>query len=504
MTHKTNLGSRRQFLAQLAGSSAVFLLPGMATKAKAKNHNSKPNILFVYTDDQAPWGVGVSGYSYAETPNMDNIARQGAYLKNSFVTTPVCSPARASIMTSRYSTELGIYDFIPHPKHSLYTREWEEVGLNPNLVTWPELLQKAGYKTGLVGKWHLGDWTELDTDKFHPTKQGFDYFMGLTGGGIAVENPVLEENGQESQIPGLTCDILTDRALKFIQSNEKDPFLLCLHYRAPHRKWLPVAEEDWAPFENLDPNLPDPDYPDLDVEKFKQYTREYLASIKGVDRNLGKVLLLLKELNLEKNTVVIFTSDHGYLMGHNGVWHKGNGKWATRHNPPSTETIATGYRPNMYDNSIKVPAMVKWPGVIPAGTVITETTSGLDWYPTICAIAGIDVPKNVLIRGRNMFPLLKGEQIENWDNDFYGEYQMINYCQSYMRMYRTPEWKLVRDFRNPERDELYNLKKDPEENFNLISIKSPVIKKVTEHLHNKIIQKMRELDDPILDMVGNK
>ena len=490
--------TRRKFLSNIAAGLAVSMLPNIVKNIAAQTRLLKPNIVFIYTDDQAPWGVGISGYPYAETPNMDNLARQGAYLKNTFVTTPVCSPARASLITSRYGTELGIYDFIPHPKHRLFNEEWAQVGLNPNLVTFPELLQKSGYATGLVGKWHLGDWTKLDTDKFHPKNHGFDYFMGLTRGGIETKDPLLEEDGTVKKFKGLTVDILTDRACKFLVEHKNHPFLLCLHHRAPHTKWLPVAEEDWAPFENLDPTPPDPDYPDLDVERVKRMTREYLASIRGVDRNLGKILSLLDDLDLTDNTVVIFTSDHGYNMGHNGIWHKGNGKWVTYHDPPATETIAKGYRPNMYDNSVRVPAIVRWPGVIKPGTVVTNTTSNLDWYPTICAMAGIEIPENVIIRGRNILPLLEGEQIENWDDDFYGEYQMVNYCQSYMRMYRTPEWKLVRDFRNPERDELYNLQKDPEENFNLINSNSKVVELISEKLNKKIIEKMKELNDPLL------
>jgi arylsulfatase A-like enzyme len=492
--------TRRSFISKTLTGLALSCAPFASQNLAAQAQTRKPNIIFIYTDDQAAWGTGVSGYPYAETPNMDNLARQGAYLKNSFVTTPVCSPARASLMASRYSTELGIYDFIPHPKHKLFSKEWVDSGLNPALVTFPELLQQEGYSTGLVGKWHLGDWTEGDTNKFHPQNHGFDYFMGLTGGGISPNDPLLEEDGKVKTFKGLTSDILADDALTFIEKNKNHPFLLCLHHRAPHTKWLPVANEDWAPFENLDPIPPEPDYPDLDVERVKKMTREYLASIRGVDRNLGKILSLLDELHLAENTVVIFTSDHGYNMGHNGIWHKGNGKWATLHEPPATDTIAQGYRPNLYDNSIRVPAMVRWPGIIKAGTVVQETTSSLDWYPTICAMAGIEVPKDVIVRGKDIMTLLKGEQINNWDNDFYGEYQMINYCQSYMRMYRTPKWKLIRDFINPERDELYNLKKDPEENFNLIHTNSPVVQNVIKELNKKIVAKMTELDDPILNL----
>jgi uncharacterized sulfatase len=460
----------------------------------------RPNILFVYTDDQAPWGCGVSGYDQAHTPNIDRLAREGAYLKNSFVTTPVCSPARASLMTSRYAGEYGILDFIPHPGHKLYDPS-KAPGLDPKSVTFPEVLQEAGYTTGLIGKWHLGDWTQTDNRQYHPTNHGFDYFMGLTGGGTTPDNPPLEKDGVVRQFKGLTTDILTNEALEFIRREKDHPFLLCVHYRAPHGRWLPVADEDWAPYENLDPKIPNPDYPDLDVRRVKRMTREYLASISGVDRNLDRLLKLLEKLDLSQKTVVIFTSDHGYNMGHNGIYHKGNGIWVTKTLPEATKNIASKYRPNMYDNSLKVPAIVRWPGVIAPGTVIEQTTTSLDWYPTIVEIAGAKLPENHLVRGRSLVPLLKGENPPDWNQDYYGEYSMINYCRAYMRCYRTPEWKLVRDFLNPERSELYKLRDDPAERRNLIHKSIPEIDRVIKELDAQIRQQMELIGDPLLEEI---
>ena len=433
----------------------------------AANEKLRPNILFVYTDDQAAWTLGASGNPQAHTPNMDRLVREGAYLVNSFVTTPVCSPARASSMTSRYATEYAILDFIPHPGHVLYD-PGKIVGLDGDSVTFPEVLQAAGYTTGLVGKWHLGDWTQTDSREFHPTSHGFDYFMGLTGGGTSPDNPILEKDGKEREFKGLTTNILTDHAIEFLHANADKPFLLCVHYRAPHSRWLPVADADWEPYADLDPVIPNPDYPDLNVKRVKQRMREYLASVSGVDRNLGRLLATLEKLELEQRTIVLFSSDHGYNMGHNGIEHKGNGIWITNTRPPATKNVASKYRPNLYDNSLKVPAIVKWPGVVKPGTVIEENTSSLDWYPTIVAMAGASLPQNHRIRGRDLGPLLKGEKVEGWDQDFYSEYSMINYCRAYMRCYRTPQWKLVRDFLNPERHELYDLVHDRAESTNRI------------------------------------
>lgn len=474
-----------------------FSLPELAV-CLADDDAPPPNIVFVYTDDQASWTIGASGNAQAHTPNMDRLVREGAYLVNSFVTTPVCSPARASLMTSRYATEYRILDFIPHPGHRLYD-PGHVVGLDGESVTFPEVLQDAGYKTGLVGKWHLGDWTETDSREFHPTNHGFDYFMGLTGGGTTPDNPPLEKDGQVRTFKGLTTDILTEHAIQFVEANASVPFLLCLHYRAPHSRWLPVADADWEPYRNLDPVIPNPDYPDLNVKRVKQRMREYLASVSGVDRNLGRLLETLEKLRLEKRTIVIFTSDHGYNMGHNGIEHKGNGIWITNTLPPATENIASKYRPNLYDNSLKVPAIVKWPGVVQPGTRIEETTSNLDWYPTIVKMAGAHLPENHTIRGRDLTPLLRGEKVENWDNDFYAEYSMINYCRAYMRCFRTPEWKLVRDFLNRDRHELYNLSTDPAESVNRIQDSSPEAQQAVESLHHRILDRMQAINDPLLD-----
>ncbi|MCA9016078.1 MAG: sulfatase-like hydrolase/transferase, partial [Planctomycetaceae bacterium] len=355
--------------------------------------------------------------------------------------------------------------------------------------------------TGLIGKWHLGDWTLDPTRQFHPTNQGFHYFMGLTGGGTTPDNPMLELDGEERQFEGLTTDILTDHAIRFIEANSEGPFLLCLHYRAPHSRWLPVADEDWAPFKDLDPQIPNPDYPDLNVKRVKNMTREYLASVASVDRNVGRLLQALKQKQLDQNTIIIYSSDHGYNMGHNGIWHKGNGHWVLNKNPKPTPNIPAGQRPNLYDNSLKIPTAVLWPGVTQPNRVVTQTVSNLDWFPTLLEMAQVSRPDNLTIRGRSIVPLLKQESQTEWDNDFYAEYSTRHQSKTHMRMYRTPEWKLIRDFLNPDRDELYHLTKDPEEANNLIHSQDPHVIKIRNQLHQKILSQMKSIDDKVLQQV---
>jgi uncharacterized sulfatase len=468
-------------------ASYLLLLACTIGTATAAPAFERPNILFVYTDDQALWTLGASGYRSARTPNMDRLAREGAYFTNAFTTTPVCSPSRAGLLTSRYGSELGVTDWL-NPKVDA------GMGLDPATVTWSEVLTASGYRSGLVGKWHLG----LE-ERFHPTRTGYPYFFGHLAGSMAVRDPTLEVDGKDVKVPGFTADLLTDRAIEFLRVQKSAPFLLSLHYRAPHAPWLPLQEEDLAPFRDLALEIPNPDYPGLDVAKVEKNLREYLGSVHSVDRNLGRLLAVLDELGLTQRTLVIFTSDHGYNMGHNGIWHKGNGHWIVKEPPPGTDNVPQGQRPNLYDHSLRVPCLVRWPGVVQPGTVIERTVTNLDWYPTLLAAAGAAPPEGVKLRGRSLMPLLRGEK-PAWDDDLYVEYSTRHQSRTHMRAYRTPAWKLVRDFLNPGRGELYHLSADPEERRNLIDSKDPEVEKVVRELDAKIFERMRELKDPALTL----
>lgn len=472
---------------RLALLTALVLNVACKCAVSAESVEQRPNIVFIMTDDQAPWAIeSYRGQTDADTPNLKRLFDQSCYLPNTFVVTPVCSPSRASLAVSRYGSEVGITDW-------LNPRKEPDAGLDPETLTWYEVLQQAGYHTGLVGKWHLGL-----LDKHHPTKTGFDYFMGHRGGGWSPDDPTLEKNGQDQKFEGLTTDILTDHALQFLNDRPDDePFLLVLHFRAPHARWLPVAPEDWAPFESLDPTVPHPDYPGLDVARVKKMMREYLASVRGVDRNVGRVMTELTRQNLDDNTIVIYTSDHGYNMGHNGIWHKGNGHWVLKKEslPPATDNIPRGQRPNMYDHSLKVPTAIRWPGVTKPGTVITDSVTQLDWFPTLVHAANGSVPADKVVRGRNLKPLLEGDA-DNWNNEVFAQYSTKHQSTTHMRCLRTPEWKLVRDFLNDGRDELYDLSADPEERHNLIDAAEHA--EVVAELHDRLIAHMRKIDDPVL------
>lgn len=446
--------------------AALWVLLAAAVVGAAE----RPNILFIYTDDQATWTTGHSGNAQAHTPHIDRIRREGVHATRAFVTTPVCSPSRATLMTGRYASELGIHDWIP---------PGTKTGLDPAMPAWPRLLQKAGYTTGLIGKWHLGF-----GDKHHPTQYGYDHFMGIIAGGCPTKNPTLEKDGKTRKFDGLTIDIFTDEALAFIESNKDGPFCLSLHTRAPHAAFLPVSDEDWSHHKDYDPEVPA--YDDLNVAKAKKNTREYLASVSSIDRNVGRLLAKLDDLKLTERTIVVFTSDHGYNIGHHGLMYKGNAYWLLNRVPPKQwPKIPAKRRPNMFDSSLRVPLVIRWPGAVEPGSTLGRTVDNTDWFPTLCDMAGVTIPAGIKLRGRSFVPLLRGENVE-WDDELYAEYNMRNGATTDMRCVRTPHWKLMRDPANGDRAELYDLKNDPGESNNLIGSTDVRVKAALKEMDAKL------------------
>ena len=444
----------------------------------------RPNVVFLYADDQAAWTIGALGNNQARTPNIDRLYREGAALRNAFTTTPVCSPSRAGLMTSRYGSELGVTDYL-NPSAE------PDNGLDPAIPTWPKILQAAGYRTLFIGKWHLGV-----LDKYLPTRNGYDRFYGFRNGAGISKDPEVESDGAIKVVRGYTPDILTDEAVRFIRGQDGErPFLLNLHYWAPHantanrtpdgdRTWLPLSDADWKPFRGFDPILPQADYPRLDVARAKRMMREYLASVASVDRNVGRVLDALDQTGMAEDTIVVFTSDHGYNLSHHGLWHKGNGRWLLIDN--------RGPRANMYDHSLRVPAVVRWPRRLDAGLLIDEIVLNIDWFPTLLAMAGAALPEEITIRGKSFLPLLERKDVR-LRTAFYAEYKQKHAEQADQRMWRTLNWKLVRDSREGM-DELYDLRSDPQERRNLIDDVRPRVRKAAARLDRALRRRMDEIE----------
>jgi uncharacterized sulfatase len=464
---------------------ALVLLASGAAVGPIAAATAKPNLVFIMTDDQASWGVGAYGNKDVVTPNLDQLARAGVRLRNAFVPTPVCSPSRATFLTGRYGVELGITDFLSGPE------EAAGFGLPPETTTWPEVLQRHGYRTGLIGKWHLGT-----QPQFHPTKHGFHHFFGFVGGFNTPMDPKIEEDGTVKQFKGPVSDLLTDNALRFVEQNRGRPFALSLHYREPHLRYGPMPEEDNAALR--DRPLTVPQREGLDPEEITTLTRGYYTAIHAVDRNVGRLLAKLDELRLADNTIVIFTSDHGYMIGHHGLHTKGNAWWLVKGMPPNTK------RPNLFEESIRIPFFVRWPGAIPAGTETSEPFSTIDTFATVLGLMGIPLPPDVKQHGADYSPLLRGRRIP-WRDATFGQYDLHSGALAHLRMIRTDRWKLVRHYLSYELDELYDLQNDPHEERNLYRTRAgitttPEAQAARAELQERLYAWQRSIDDPLIAM----
>jgi len=470
-----SLAARRPAVLTALLAAVAAVQPASMTAAPP-DKPQRANLVAIVTDDQALWAMGLYGNREIQTPHMDRIGREGALFTNAFAVTPVCSPSRASYLTGRWPTEVGITDYLA-PEES-------DAGIGLDAITWPQILQQHGYTTGLVGKWHLGT-----QPQFHPHRLGFDHFTGFLGGGNKPMNPLLEVNGRDVQMQGSLPDLLVDDAIGFLRTNRGRPFALCLHFRAPHRPYGPVPEQDSAPYRNLDPTVPD--FPAADIPQLKRSHLDYYASVSSIDRNLGRLLDELDALELSHNTLVIFTSDHGYNKGRHGIDTKGNGRW-----------IAGGVvgptRPNMWDTSVRVPLVARWPAVIKPGTRIEQMVSNLDMFRTVLGALEIEMPKGAVVHGVDRSPLLRGESTPDTEAVF-GQYDLHNYGLAYLRMIRTPTHKLVRHFKERGGDELYDLRADPDESVNLLwRNRSPEVTALRKSLEDRLTAWQKSIDDPIL------
>jgi len=472
---------RSLFTAPLSFARHFVLMALLLATTLSAAETQRWNLISIVTDDQSAWSVGAYGNRETHTPNMDRLAREGAHFLNAFVNTPVCSPSRASYLTGRYGTQLGITDWIT-PKQAK-----DGLGLPVTSSTWPEVLQQRGYHTGLIGKWHLGD-----QEQFHPTQLGFDSFFGALGGSFKPQNPELELDGATTRMEGFGADILTDASLRFIETNRHRPFALLVHYREPHMPYGPVPEADSAPFKNLDPTVPAAS--GTNAAQVKRWTRDYYAAIHSVDRNLGRILGLLDDLKLSTNTIIMFTSDHGYMIGHHGLHSKGNAYRIDKVAGAGRQT-----RPNMFEESIRIPWIVRWPGVTKPGRKISQRVSTIDTYATVLGMLGEKPPTDWKQEGVDVSPLLRGKRFTP-HSVIYGQYEMKNDARDSMRMIRTRDWKLVRHYFTDGADELFHLRTDPGEMKNLYGI--PAHARTQASLQKQLTEWLRSIDDPVLERLN--
>lgn len=465
--------SRRQAIKNVTvAGTAAFL-------ARCGSSNIKrPNIIFVMTDDQTVDQMSCYGNQILQTPNMDRIANEGTRFANAFCTNSLCAPGRGSILTGCYSGLHGI--------RGNSEKKGAIEQLNPDLPTFPQLLQQAGYQTALIGKYHI-----------RQDPVGFDEWRILPGQGVYFD-PEFIENGVRTKYEGYVTDIITDKALYFLkQIDESRPFCLLYQHKAPHRPFTPAPrhahmydeiefphpetyDDDYATrrvaklakdmkFENSLAG----DYNDLpenltDEEKkewiFQRFVKDHYRAVYGVDENLGRVLDFLDERGLTGDTLIIYTSDNGYFLGEYGWYDKRF----------------------MYEPSLRIPLVMRYPRLGFRGMVSDRMVLNVDIAPTILDLAGIPVPDHM--HGRSLRPLLEGNTADNWRESIYYEYyedswrlakmkreEMTDPTFQYFtahrvgphRGVRTERYKLIEYYSEGDYWELFDLHTDPHELNNI-------------------------------------
>ncbi len=416
----------------------------------ADQKSQRPNIVFIMADDHAAHAISAYGSKVNKTPNIDRIGKEGMRFSNCFVVNSICTPSRAAILTGKYSHINGVPVF-----NRFDGSQW----------TVAKDLQKAGYHTGMIGKWHL---------QSDPT--GFDYWNILPGQG-KYHDPSFIEMGKTNKFPGgYATDLIADFAINFMEKRPKDqPFFLMCHHKAPHRGWEPDAKHA-RQFENaeipepatfnddyknraaaateatmridrdLTPNdvkfTPPPGLSPAELKhwKYERYMRDYLACIASVDDNVGRVLDYLEKNDLSKNTIVIYTSDQGFFLGDHNWFDKRF----------------------MYEESLRMPFLIRYPEKIKAGKVNDAMILNVDFAPTFLEYAGLTAPKEV--QGRSIAPLLRGEKPKDWRTSMYYRYYHYPADHRVQPHYgvRNERYKLI--FYNRINEwELFDLQKDPHE-----------------------------------------
>ena len=480
--------TRKEFLKTVGLGTAALTMPAWLTACATKT--KRPNILFVFSDDHALQSISAYGSKINSTPNIDRIANDGAIFEHNTCCNSICAPSRAAILTGKHShangkrTNLDIFD--------------------AEQQSFPKLLQNSGYKTALIGKWHL---------KVNPV--GFDYWDILPGQGSYYNPDFISEKGRR-RVEGYNTDIVTDLALEWLKNEESEdkPFMLMCQYKAPHRTWSPgpnhltmyddvtipepptlfddysnrseflkenemsiaghlmydydlkiagSQEEDELGRKFQNPELPrmtkaqrekwdaayepknaeflknKPKGKDLVRWKYQRYIKDYLRTIASVDDNVGRILNYLEETGQAENTLIIYSSDQGFYLGDHGWYDK---RW-------------------MYEESLAMPLVARWPGVINPGTKIEKLTQNIDFAPTFLDVAGTKIPGDM--HGESLLPLLKGKTPTHWrESIYYHYYEEGEHNVPAHEGVRTEKYKLIK-FYSRNAWELFDLEKDPQE-----------------------------------------
>jgi arylsulfatase A-like enzyme len=467
--------------------------------------SDRPNIIYIMTDDHASHALSCYGSKINRTPNLDRIAAEGMRFTNCFCTNSICAPCRAVVLTGKHSHLNGVKD--------------NRLKFDGSQQTFPKLLQAAGYETAMIGKWHL---------KTDPT--GFDYWNVLPGQG-RYYNPVMIEMGQRKEYTGYVTDIITDHALRWLKERRGGkPFCLMYHHKAPHRRWEPgpehltlyddgpipepdtlfddqsgrgraAKEQDMSiektmnerdlkltPMKNLTPSQKrawDAAYgpknrafeqanlqgKDRVRWKYQRYIKDYLRCIASVDDNVGRLLDYLDEAGLAANTIVVYTSDQGFYLGDHGWFDKRF----------------------MYEESLRMPLLVRFPEHIRPGSVNHDIVLNLDFAETFLDYAGVTIPADM--QGRSLRPVLAGKTPEDWRRSMYYHYYEYPAVHSVKRHYgvRTRHHKLIHFYHDIDEWELYDLQNDPDEMQSVYD--DPAYADVVEELKAELVRLRTKFKD---------
>lgn len=489
------------------------------------NKPSRPNIIFILSDDHATNAISAYNDLYkkiAPTPNIDRIGNEGAILTNALCTNGICGPSRASILTGKYSHV------------NKYYKNYKGGNFDGSQWTYPKALQKGGYQTALVGKWHLAS-----------TPEGFDYYKYHVDHGEqgVYWDPTFNENGVTVKEKGYATNITTDFALNWLNNRKKEtPFCLLLQYKAPHREWSPDKKYEnlwenqdlpypatfndqykgrektagdthmtmdflnrqdmklsppdslsgkklakWFDYGNNPGEIVSPNETlsgeELRKWKYQRYIKDYLATVKSVDDNIGRVLNYLKENGLEENTIIVYCSDQGFFLGEHGWFDKRF----------------------MYEESLRMPFLIRYPKSIAPKTVVKDVVSNIDMAPTLLDMAGIAIPDEV--QGKSFYQNLKGKTPKDWRQSMYYHYYEYPFWHHVQPHYgiRNERYKLIHFYYDVDLWEFYDLKKDPSEMNNLIHSKkhAALIEKTKKELYelkkeygnNMTLEELRAISD---------
>lgn len=443
--------SRRQFLGKVGAAAALPLLAaGGSTGLRLEqiNGGKRRNIIFILSDDHRYDFMGFMGKpEFLQTPGMDRMASGGAHLQNAFVSTSLCSPSRASILTGLYAHKHGVVDNnSPVPEGTTF---------------FPQYLQKSGYQTAFIGKWHMGGASDAP-------RPGFHRWVSFRGQGTYYD-PVLNVDGERVETKGYVTDLLTDYAIDWMKQDRDQPYFLYLSHKAVHAMFEP-AERHRGKFENVTLTYPESmadteqnyrgkprwvkeqrnswhgvDYMYHGRIDFDTFYRRYCETLLGLDESIGRVLDTLESLGQAESTLVMYMGDNGFSFGEHGLIDKRQ----------------------MYEESMRVPLLARCPELIASGTLVAQMVQNIDIGPTILEAAGLKAPTNM--DGRSFLPLLKGRVVPWRDAVYYEYYWERNYPQTpTVHGVRTDRYKYMHYHGIWDIDELYDLQADPDELTNLI------------------------------------